>query len=430
MKPTRTNGAVVQEDTKFALIYARVSSKKQVVAGDGLNSQLTACMAYAQAKGYEVEGIHTDDLSGSARNRAGLDAVFTHMQSNPDKRYRIIFDHINRFSRDLYLHGDLRRIVNDLGGILESPHMIYGNDSTSRLVENMSVVVSDYQRVHNTEQTNSRMRSRLTNGYAVFAAPVGYVYGKVQGHSGRVLVRNEPSASVVVESLEGYASGRFETVADVLRFCQEQPLFPKSRAGKITHQRIGQFLRNPSYAGLVGSGAWGIPFRMGHHEALVSIETYQHVQDRLNGINRAPKRRNLNEDFPLRGFVMCDDCGNPLTACWSRGNSGHHPYYLCHTRSCASYGKSIRRNVIEGEFAALLTRIAPRSGAAIALWPSKSSRMSKKRLPLPFIPARDWLRATLPARRRARTHWRWKTAADDRRIAAHPAKDLAPRVKA
>jgi hypothetical protein len=46
--------------------------------------------------------------------------------------------------------------------------MVYGNDSSSRLVENMSVVVPDYQRVHNKEQTNIRMRSRLENGYAVF----------------------------------------------------------------------------------------------------------------------------------------------------------------------------------------------------------------------------------------------------------------------
>lgn len=357
--PTELHPGGTQGDAKFALIYARVSSKKQALSGDGLNSQMTSCLSYAQSRGYTIEGIHTDDVSGSAGNRPGLNAIFVHMKSNPDKRYRIILDHINRFSRDVYLHGDLRRKVDELGGILETTTMIYGDDSSSRLVENMSVAVSDYQRVHNKEQTNSRMRSRLTNGYAVFAAPIGYVYKRLPSHSGKVLVRNEPVASVVVEILEGYASGNFETVADVLRFCRAHPLFPKSRTGKIAHQRIGQILRNPAYAGLVGSTSWSVPFRLGRHEPLISMETHQRVQERLSGICRAPKRRNLQVDFPLRGFVMCDGCGTPLTASWSTGRSSRHPYYLCRKQGCQCYGKSIRRAAIEGEFADLLSRVAP-----------------------------------------------------------------------
>jgi len=349
-------------DTKYALVYARVSTKKQVIAGDGLNSQLSVCLAHAERMGYEVEGIHTDDLTGSTKDRNGLQAILAHLRANPRKRYRIVFDHINRFTRDYYLHSDMRRIVDAFGGILESPQMVYGDDSASRLVENMSVAVSDYSRKQNIEQTNARMRARLRNGYAVFCAPAGYEYGKVAGHAGRVLTRKEPIASVVVEALEGYASGHFETAADVQRFFEAHPLFPKSRAGKVPHQRVGDILRNPTYAGLVGSSAWDISLRQGHHQPLISIQTHQQVQDRLNGINRAPSRKHLHQDFPLRGFVMCDDCGSPLTACWSKGSTARHPYYLCPKRGCAAYGKSIRRSAIEDEFEAMLQRVEPAEG--------------------------------------------------------------------
>ncbi|WP_371349051.1 zinc ribbon domain-containing protein [Ancylobacter sp. IITR112] len=52
----------------------------------------------------------------------------------------------------------------------------------------------------------------------------------------------------------------------------------------------------------------------------------------MNGATYAPRRKNLNEDFPLRGYVLCADCDTPLTACWSKGSHGRYPYYLCPKR--------------------------------------------------------------------------------------------------
>lgn len=41
------------------------------------------------------------------------------------------------------------------------------------------------------------------------------------------------------------------------------------------------------------------------------------IQERISGVSYAPRKRNLNEDFPLRGHVTCADCGTPLTAYWA-----------------------------------------------------------------------------------------------------------------
>ncbi len=68
-------------------------------------------------------------------------------------------------------------------------------------------------------------------------------------------------------------------------------------------------------------------------------------------------------DFPLRGFIQCDDCGAALTACWSTSKTGKkHPYYLCKTKGCESYRKSIKRDQIEGDFEKLLQRLEPSEG--------------------------------------------------------------------
>jgi site-specific DNA recombinase len=202
------------------------------------------------------------------------------------------------------------------------------------------------------------MRARVLNGYWPFACPVGYRYQKVSGR-GSMLVRNEPLAAIVQEALEGYASGRFQLQAEVGRFLESFPEFPRDRKGQVRSQQIIDILTRPVYAGYVAAPDWDVSLRKGQHEALISFETHTKIRERLNGNARAPNRKDLNADFPLRGAVTCGHCGTMLTACWSKGRLDYHPYYLCRLRGCESYGKSIRRSVIEAEFEELLQGMQP-----------------------------------------------------------------------
>jgi site-specific DNA recombinase len=344
---------------KKAVIYCRVSSTKQTTAGDGLKSQETRCREFARLKNYDVVEVFRDDVSGSLTERPGMKVMLAFMRKRRAAGGMVvIIDDVSRLARGLQAHLDLRSSIASAGGVLESPSIEFGEDPDSILVENLLASVSQHQRQKNGEQTKNRMRARVQNGYWVFQAPVGYKYVRVSG-SGKLLKRDEPVASVVQEALEGYASGRFETQADVMRFLQNHPLFPKDKSGIVRNQRVSILLRQHAYAGYVDAPSWGIGLRPGQHEGLVSFETFKRIQDRINGIDRAPRRRNLNVDFPLRGFVLCADCGTALTACWSTGSHSKHPYYLCPKRGCDSYGKSIRREKLEGEFEALLQSVTP-----------------------------------------------------------------------
>jgi site-specific DNA recombinase len=58
--------------------------------------------------------------------------------------------------------------------------------------------------------------------------------------------------------------------------------------------------------------------------------------------------------------VVCADCGTPLTACWSTSKTGDkHPYYLCPTKGCSSYRKSIRRADLESDFDTIIAQVTP-----------------------------------------------------------------------
>ena len=345
-----------------AVIYCRVSSARQTKVGDGLGSQETRCREYARARGYDVVGTYVDDISGSAINRRGMKAMLGFLLDNAkrDEKIAVIIDDISRLARNIDTHSQLRQAIAAAGGVLESPSIEFGEDSDSRLIEYLLATVAEHQRGKNGETTRNRMRSRAANGYWPFMAPVGYVHGRVSGHAGKVLVRDEPHATILAEAFEGYASDRFSTQAEVKRFLEAEPDFPKSPRGTITNEHVHRLLRNPIYAGYIEAPKWGVTTRKGHHTPLISFDTWQSIQDKLDGKAKVPARANVSEEFPLRNFVVCGDCGNPLTSCWSKSRTGaRHPYYLCFKAECASKGKSIRRDEIEGAFDALLRSMHP-----------------------------------------------------------------------
>ncbi|WP_367281088.1 recombinase family protein [Sneathiella sp.] len=342
-----------------AVIYCRVSSTKQTVRGDGLGSQETRCREYAKYKAMDVIEVFQDDSSGSLISRPGMLAMLSFLKAQGKEPHAVIIDDISRLARGLMAHIELRVLIGEAGGVLVSPSIEFGEDADSQLVENLLASVSQHQRQKNGEQTINRMRARTQNGYWVFQAPVGYRYERVSGH-GKLLIRNEPNASALQEALEGFASGRFETQAEVKRFLEAQPAFPKDLPnGEIRNQRITDLLTRVIYAGYIEVPNWNISLREGKHEGLIGLETFEKIQERLKKKAKAPARKDINHDFPLRGFILCDDCGKPLTACWSKGKLKKYPYYLCPTKGCASYRKSVRKEELEGAFEELLKDLQP-----------------------------------------------------------------------
>ena len=356
-----TNAAIQPLNTQ-AVIYARVSSAAQVRKGQGLGSQETRCREFARMKGYDVDRVFVDEaVSGGITTRPGMQAMLSYLKEHAHAQsFVVVIDDISRLARDIKAHLDLREAIASAGARLESPSVEFGEDSDSILVENLLASVSQHQRQKNAEQTKNRMRARAMNGYWVFWAPRGYRFAHQPGQ-GKVMVRDEPLASIVTEALEGFASGRFGSQVEVKRFLERQPDYPKDLpTGEIRNQRIKDLLTQPLYAGYLELPRWGVTFRKAQHEGLISLATYERIQERLRVRTKAPARKDISADFPLRGFVVCADCGMPLTACWSTSKTGDkHPYYLCPTKGCSSYRNSIRRADLESDFDTIIDQITP-----------------------------------------------------------------------
>ncbi len=344
-----------------ALIYCRVSSKKQSNEASGLDSQEFRCRQYAESQGYSVEAVFPDDVSGGGdfMNRTGMVALLRYLDRQAGKSYVVIFDDLKRFARDTEFHIRLRRELQLRNASVECLNFRFEDTPEGKFVETVFAAQGQLEREQNARQVRQKMKARVEQGFWVFRAPVGYTYVKSL-RGGKELIRNEPLATIVQDALEGYATRRFASLTEVKRYLESQPLFPKDLPnGEIRHQTVLRLLQKAVYAGYVSAPKWGVSLRKGHHEPLISLEVFQRIEQRLNEGTYAPMRKDIKEDFPLRGAVACGGCGTPLTAGWCTGKYKKYPYYFCRKRGCGEYGKVIARGKIEGEFRGLLSRLQP-----------------------------------------------------------------------
>ena len=348
------------EAKQQAVIYCRVSSRAQEEEGHGLQSQETRCREYALGQGYQVAAVFPDTITGAGdfMKRPGMLALLSFLDAQPQERFVVVFDDLKRFARDTRFHLDLREAFRARRATIECLNFKFEDTPEGEFIETIMAAQGALERKQNGRQVSQKMKARMQSGYSTFSAPFGYRYEKIRGH-GKMLVRDEPKASIVQEALEGYAMGRFTNQVDIRNFLNSKPEFPKGKNGIVRQQEVTRLLDREVYCGLISYAPWGLSRIKGLHEPIVSAETFWRIQERRNERPLAPVRKDIGEDFALRGFVTCHGCGALLRSCWSKGKTKRHPYYLCQTKGCDSYGKSIRRAKLEGDVSDLLHRLEP-----------------------------------------------------------------------
>ncbi len=346
-----------------AIIYCRVSSRAQEQDGHGLESQQSRCESYAAAKGLEVVAVFPDTKTGGGdfMQRPGMRALLAFLDAHPDERFMIIFDDLKRYARDVEFHLRLKREMDARGAIRACLNFPFTDTPEGEFHEIMIAATGQLERQTNARQVRQKMQARMEAGYWIHNPPIGMKYVKVPGR-GRMLRPDPPFDAIIREAFEGYASGRFETQAEVKRFFEGFPDFPRNKHGEVKQQRVTDILTQPVYTGHICSERYGLNWLKAQHEGIVSLETFDKVQKRRNGTSKAPKRKNIGDAFVLRGIAVCGGCDVPLRSSISRGNGGQYHYYLCQTKACEHYGKSIKRDKIESEVGELIKALQPSPG--------------------------------------------------------------------
>lgn len=185
-----------------ALIYCRVSSTKQRIEGSGLESQEQRCRAYAEDKGYDVEAVFPDDVSGGGdfMRRPGMVALLSYLDAQKGKPYVVIFDDLKRFARDTEFHLKLRREFSRRGAKIECLNFRFEDTPEGKFIETVIAAQGELEREQNRRQVVQKMQARVEGGFWVFRAPVGYRYVNAPSGGGKILVPDDVLAPVVREA--------------------------------------------------------------------------------------------------------------------------------------------------------------------------------------------------------------------------------------
>src|SRR5690606_38915906 len=104
---------------------------------------------------------------------------------------------------------------------------------------------------------------------------------------------------------------------------------------KLSKSAFHVAIRNPLYCGKIFIAKFQdeeAHLVQGQHEPLVSEELFNKVQWVLDGNKKVerPNAKILSDvNLPLRGFLVCPDCGRNLTGSASKGRTSRYYYYHC-----------------------------------------------------------------------------------------------------
>lgn len=305
------------------IIYTRVSTDEQAEKGTSLLDQVERLRKYCESNGYEIVAHFQDDHSAKDFNRPEFQKMLALIKSKTLKADLFLTVRFDRFSRNL-IHS--LNMINELKkyGIefnnVEQP--IDNSAPESYLSQVLYMAIPQIENERRGLNTKGGMRRAKIAGRWMGKAPRGYSNSQRNGEKS---IEPNADAEWIKWAFKELATGLY-TIEDVRRQLQKKGF-------KITKSPFNKLVKNPAYIGKIKVAASkDEPEIMidGNHEPIISEELFLSVQDILEGRKHTarPKQRK-DENFPLRGFLECPQCGNPLTASFSKGRSAKYGYYHC-----------------------------------------------------------------------------------------------------
>lgn len=329
-----------------AIGYVRVSSEEQARENNSQAVQGEKITTYCTENNVPLVKIFTATESARTMNRPTLQQALSYCREHRRKISHFIVADLSRLARNAGDQAQLFVTMQQLGIELVSiDDPVTDDTAVGKLARNMVGALNQFHSDSLSEKTRYRMECAARSGRFLWPAPIGYINKNKQLHV------DPDRGPLIREAFELIASGRYATADAVLKMVTALGLTTR-KGRKLTKQTFGRMITNPIYAGWIVSGEIRV---RGKHTPLVSDELFERVQTRISG--KATPHKRLNEDFPLRGSVLCATCKKPLTAGWAKGRKERYPRYWCWTKGCRAVGVS--REHLERHFVGLLSRMEP-----------------------------------------------------------------------
>ena len=321
-----------------AVIYARYSSSSQ--REESIEGQVRDCTTFAERNGYTIIGTYADRaISGTTDNRPQFQKMIADSK-------RKLFDFVivwkfDRFARDRFDSANYKHKLKENGVKVISAMEVIGDGDESVIMESLLEGMADYY--------SRDLRKKVIRGLSINASkciwnggtlPIGYIVDEEQH-----LQINKMTAPYVVEAFKQYDEGK--TITDIQSYFKEKGV-TNTKGRPVSWAAVQHMLSNRRYIGEYSFRETVVPDGI---PAIVPLDLFQRVQEKLEKNKKAPARAKAEEDYLLTTKIFCGHCGTSMNGESGTGRNGTiHRYYKCHAvkkklNDCKK--KSVKKEWIE-----------------------------------------------------------------------------------
>ncbi len=344
-----------------AVSILRVSTKKQLTAGDGIENQRRGNTEYIRRKGYALarEFVVAESADGDGYDRADFEAVIAQVIAKGSGIDVVVFWKVDRISRGGVLpYFTLKGVLAKHGVRVEFATEQIDGSPTGELMETLLAGMARFENRLRVDRTIGVEKILTKEGYWVRPAPTGFRNGRKDGKPVLLPTDAPGQWELLRAGLRKQASGAF-TLAEIAEEMRTQGL--RTRVGNLVGKQTWMNIcRSPVYGGLL-RGVWTDgAFVRAKFDGPLTPEEWNELQQVLDGRKRvasAAPRQGLHPNFPLRRFVRCPGCGRSARGYHAVGRRGDRfPYYDCQDSAC---GFRVGTAEAHEAFVGLLRRVTP-----------------------------------------------------------------------
>ncbi len=294
--------------------YLRVSSEEQI-GNFSIDAQRRAIQTWVQARGGRLVKIYVDE-GKSARTSERPAFVQMRRDARKGKFDALVVHKFDRFARNRTDALAIKSLLRYDYGVKVFSVTEPSEDSDGplgALIEGIMESVADWYSRNLAAETAKGKKERGQQGFHNNQAPFGYTKNEE-----KILIPDERELPGLLMAFQAYATGKFSD-NDVACMLNERGFHTKT-GRPFSKETVRDMLQNRTYLGEVryqkyqrnadGSRSHAAPTQWfeGQHEAIISIELFDHCQEmrakRLTHRQATPKYH----PYLLRNLIYCHRC--------------------------------------------------------------------------------------------------------------------------
>ncbi|HEY1688825.1 MAG TPA: recombinase family protein [Solirubrobacteraceae bacterium] len=310
-----------------AAAYIRESTEEQ---GQGFSpdAQRQAIATFAAENALEMIGEYCDFHSGWRKSEARPEFQRLMADAADGKFDVVLVYHTSRFARNQVEARRYKQLLRERLGIrVVSVTQPMGEDHTDPsafLAESIHEMFDEYYSVSLSFWTRSGLREKARQGHLVGSLPWGYV----RDPATKLAVPDPDRAPLVLAMFGRYATGQ-ESDRTLAAWLNAKGA--RSARGRLfCKDTVREMLSNLAYAGYVSGLRDKSRSIRGLHEAIVSDELFDRVQEVRSWRTRVVKPGRPSEEYLLRKLLCCERCGARMHGCRTGRDAMRR--YQCSTR--------------------------------------------------------------------------------------------------